>query len=243
MLAPWKESYDKPKQRIKKKRHYFANRGPYDRSYGFSSSHVQIWELDHKEGWVPKNWFIWTVELEKTLESPLDCKEIKPVNPKGDHWKNWSWSSNTLHTWHKEPTHWKRPWCWERLRAGGEGDDRGWDCWMALLTQWTWVWENFRRQWRTGVKCSRRTKRTKGEEIKWSCLGFRDKAEQASDFASSLPGHYPDCEWLPAVSARLAALQIRWGRILRLWRPWRGPGQPSPRHNNTPSFTRQNKQH
>ena len=68
------------------------------------------------------------------------------------HWKDWywSWSSSTLATWCEEPTHWKRPWCWERLKAGGEGDDKGWDGWMALPTQWTWVWANSGRQWRTG---------------------------------------------------------------------------------------------
>ena len=84
MLAPWKKSYDKPKQHIKKQRHYFADKGLYIQSYGFSSSHVWIWELDLKEIWVPKNWCFWTMVLEKTLESPLDCKEIKPVNPKGN---------------------------------------------------------------------------------------------------------------------------------------------------------------
>ena len=73
-----------PRQHIKKQRHYFVNKGPSSQCYGFSSSHVWIWELDYKESWVPKNWCFWTVVLEKTLESPLDCKEIKPVNPKGD---------------------------------------------------------------------------------------------------------------------------------------------------------------
>ena len=66
------------------------------------------------------------------------------------HWKDWSWSSNTLATWHEEPTHWKRPWCWERLKAGREGDNRGWDDWMVSLTQWTWVRANSRRWRRTG---------------------------------------------------------------------------------------------
>ena len=68
------------------------------------------------------------------------------------HWKDWCWSGsfNTLAIWCKELTHWKRPWCWERLKAGGEQDDRGWDGWMASLTQWTWVWANSGRQWRTG---------------------------------------------------------------------------------------------
>ena len=86
-LATWKKSYDQPKQHIKKQRHYFANKGLSSQSYVFSSSHVWMWDLDHKEGWAPKNWCFWTVVLEKTLESPLDCKEIQPVNPKG----NQSW--------------------------------------------------------------------------------------------------------------------------------------------------------
>ena len=87
MLALWKKSYDKTRQHIKKQRHYFAKKGPSSQSYGFSSSHVWMWELDYKLSWAPKNWCFWTVVLEKTLESPLDCKEIKPVNPKG----NQSW--------------------------------------------------------------------------------------------------------------------------------------------------------
>ena len=76
-----------PRQHIKKQRHYFANRGLSSQSYGFSSGHVWMWELDYKGSWVPKNWCFWTVMLEKTLESPLDCKEIQPVTPKG----NQSW--------------------------------------------------------------------------------------------------------------------------------------------------------
>ena len=102
---------------ILKSRHYFANKGPYSQSYGFSSSQVWMWELDHKESWVPKIWCFWTVVLEKTLESPLDCKE----NPTSQcsrksvlniHWNDWcwSWSSKTLATWWEEMTHWKRPW-------------------------------------------------------------------------------------------------------------------------------------
>ena len=108
----------------------------------FSSSHVWMWELDYKESWAQKNWCFWTVLLEKTLESPLDCKEIHPVHPKGDQswvfWKDWcwSWNSNTLATWCEELTPWKTPWCWEGLGAGGEGDNRGWDGWMASPTRW-----------------------------------------------------------------------------------------------------------
>ena len=84
MLALWKKSYGKPRQHIKKQRHYFANKGPSSQNYGFLNSHVWMWELDHKEIWEPKNWCFWTVVLQRTLESPLDCKEIKPVNPKGN---------------------------------------------------------------------------------------------------------------------------------------------------------------
>ena len=78
------ESNDQPRQHIEKQRHYFANKGPSSQSNGFSSSHVLMWELDYKESWVSKNWCFWTVVLEKTLESPLDCKEIQPVHPKGN---------------------------------------------------------------------------------------------------------------------------------------------------------------
>ena len=83
MLTPWKESYDQPRQHIEKQRYYFANKGPSSQGYGFSSGHVWMWELDYKESWPPKNWCFWTVVLEKTLESSLDCKEILKVNPKG----------------------------------------------------------------------------------------------------------------------------------------------------------------
>ena len=84
MLTPWKESYYQPRQHIKKQRHYFANKGPSNQGYGFSSSHVRMWELDYKESLTLKNWCFWTVVLEKTLESPLECKESQPVHPKGD---------------------------------------------------------------------------------------------------------------------------------------------------------------
>ena len=128
-LAPWKKSYNQPRQHrlVKKQRHYFTNIGPSSQSYGFSSSHVWMWELDDKESWVLKNWCFWTVVLEKTL----DCKEVQPVHPKGNQsWifigrtDAWNWNSNTLATWCEELTHWKRPWCWARLREGGEGRQR-----------------------------------------------------------------------------------------------------------------------
>ena len=83
-LLPWKKSYNKPRQRNKQQRYHFVNKDPSSQSYGFSSSHVWMWELDHKESWAPKNWCFRTVVLEKTLECPLNSKEIKPVNPKGN---------------------------------------------------------------------------------------------------------------------------------------------------------------
>ena len=87
MLASCQKSYDQPRQHIKKQRHYFTNKGPPSQSYGFSSIHVWMWQLDYKERLTLKNWCFWTVMLEKTVESPLDWKETKPVNPKG----NQSW--------------------------------------------------------------------------------------------------------------------------------------------------------
>ena len=87
MLALWKKSYSQPRQHIKKERHYFAKKGPSSQGYGFSSSHVWMWELEYKESWALKYWCFWAVVLEKTLESPLDCKEIQLFYPKG----NQSW--------------------------------------------------------------------------------------------------------------------------------------------------------
>ena len=107
----------------------------------FSSSHVWMWELDYKESWVPKNQCFWTVVLQKTLESSLDCKEIQPVHPKGTQSWLFIWRTDaeaeTPILWPPDGKTWL--WCWERLKAGEGGNDRGWDGWMASLTQWTWV--------------------------------------------------------------------------------------------------------
>ena len=183
MLTPWKESYDQPRQHITKQRLYFVKKGPSSPGYGFSSGHVWMWELDYKESWAPKNWCFWTVMLEKTYESPLDYKEIQPVHPK----ENQCWefigrtdaeaeTPNTLDTWCEELTHLKRPWCWARLKAGGEGDDRGWDGWMASPTQWTWVWVDSGTRWSTGrpgVLHSIGLQRVRHDwvtELNWTCL-------------------------------------------------------------------------
>ena len=141
---------------IKMRRHYFANKDPSIQSYGFSSHHVWMWELDYKQNWA-QNWCFWTVVLENTLDSPTDSKEIQPVHPKG----NQCWifigrtdaESETSILWPSDVKNWltgKDPEYWERLKAGGEGDDRGWDGWMASLIQWTWVWINSGSWWWTG---------------------------------------------------------------------------------------------
>ena len=114
------------------------------------------------------------------------------------HWKDWcwSWNSNSLATWYKELTHWKRPWCWERLRAGGEGDDRGWDGWMASLAQWTWVWVSSRSWWwtgRPGVLQSRGSQRVGHDwatELNWV---FKNLPANAGDRHKRC-GFYP-CVW------------------------------------------------
>ena len=107
----------------------------------FSNSHVWMWELDYKESWVPKNWCFELWCLRRLLRAPWTARRsnqsiLKEISL-SVHWNDWcwSWNSNTLATWCEELTHLKRLWCWERLRAGGEGDDRGWDGWMASLTQ------------------------------------------------------------------------------------------------------------
>ena len=158
ILAPWKKSYDQPRQHIKKQRHYFANKGMSTQGYGFSSSHVWMWELDYRESWAPKNWCFWTVVLEKTLESPLDCKEIQPVHPKGTQSRIFigrtDAEAETPILWPPDAKNWfirKDPDAGKDWRQKeGEGKDRGWDGWMASLTPWTWVWVSSRSWWWTG---------------------------------------------------------------------------------------------
>ena len=140
MLTPCQESYDQPRQHIIEQRHHFVNNSPSSQSYGFSCSHIRMRELDHKESWALKNWCFWTVVLDKTLEHPLNSKEIKPVNPK----ENQSWifigridaESEAPILWPPGAKSWfsgKKSLCWERLRSGGERCDRGRDIWMASM--------------------------------------------------------------------------------------------------------------
>ena len=141
MLAPWKKSRGQPRQHIKKQRHYFVIKGPSSQSYGFSSSHVGLWKLDYKESWALKNWCFWTVVSEKTLESPLDCKEIKSVHPKG----NQSWifigridaESETTILWPPDVNNWligKDPDVgkdWRQVEKGTTEDEMvGWHHWL-----------------------------------------------------------------------------------------------------------------
>ena len=141
--TPWKKSYDQSRQHIKKQRHYFANKCLSSQGYGFPSSHVWMWELDYKESWALKNWCFWTVLLEKTLESPLDCKEIQPVHPKGD--QSWVFIGRT-DAEAETPTLGHVMWrsisfektlilakIEERMRMG----DREWNGWIASPTNWT----------------------------------------------------------------------------------------------------------
>ena len=156
MLTPWKESYDQPRQHIKKHRHYFANKGSSSQGYGFSSGHVWMWELYYKESWVPKNWCFWTVVLEKTLESPLDCKELQPVHPKGD--QSWVFigrtdiEAETPILWYlmRIADSFEKTLMLGKVEGRGEGDDRGWEGWMASQTQWTWISVNSGSWWWTG---------------------------------------------------------------------------------------------
>jgi len=144
MLAPWKKSSDQPRQLIKKKRHYFDDKGLSNQSHAFSSSHVSMWELDYKESWAPKNRCFWTVVLEKTLEIPLDSKEIKLVNPK----ENQSWiligrtdaEANTLLLWLPDVVNWllgKEPDAgkdWKQEKMGMTKDEMiGWHPWLNGL--------------------------------------------------------------------------------------------------------------
>ena len=152
-LTPWKKSFDQPRQHIKKQRHYFANKDLSSQGYGFSSSHVWMWELDYKENWVPKNWSFelwcwrllrvpWTARRSILKEISPECSleglmlKLKLPIPWAPDAKSW--------------LIWKDPDAWKDFKEGGEGDDRGWDGWMASPTRWTWVWVNSGSWWWTG---------------------------------------------------------------------------------------------
>ena len=138
---------------------------------GFFSSHVWMWELNHKEGWVLKTWCFQIVVLENTLGLQGDqTNQSYRKSTQNIQWKDWcwSWSSIILATRCEEQTHWKRSWYWERLRAGGEGDNRGWDGWMASLTQCTWVWVDSGSWWWTGRPGMLRFMLSQGIQHNWA---------------------------------------------------------------------------
>ena len=184
MLTPWKERYDQSRQHIKKQTHYFAKKVHLVKAMVFP---VVMYGCDNwttKQADWAKNWCFWTVVLEKTLESPLDCKDIQPVHSKGD--QSWVFIGRTdveaetpilLATSCEELTHWKRPWCWEGLGAGGEGVNRGWDSWMASPTQWTQVCVGSGSWWWTGrpgvlrFMGSQRVGHDWATELNWTPLG------------------------------------------------------------------------
>ena len=167
---------------VLKSRHYFANKVRLVQAIVFSSSHVWMWELDYKESWVLKNWCFWTVVLEKILESLLDCKETQPVHRKGD--QSWVFigrtdvEAETPILWPPQVKSWL---IWERLKAGEEGVDRGWDGWMPSRTQWRRVWVNSGSwwwTWRPGVLWSLGSGRVRRDwvtELNWTelCIDTR----------------------------------------------------------------------
>jgi len=185
--------------------HYFANKGPSSQGYGFSSGHEWMQELYCQENWVLETWCFWTVVLEKTLESPLDCKEIQPVHSEGD--QPWDFfgrndaKAETPVLWPPHAKSWLigKDWCWEGLGAGGEGDDRGWYGWMASLTLWTWVWVNSGRWWWTGRP---------------GVLRFMGSQRVGHDWATDLI--WSECN--PDCLMSLGDTAVHQGRMCRSWR-------------------------
>ena len=180
MLTPWKESYDQLRQHIKKQRHYFATKVCLIKAmvftvvtYGCESSTIK--KAEHRRIDVFELW-CWR----RLLRVPWTARRfnqsiLKEISP-GVHWKDWcwSWNSNTLATSCKELTHWKRPWCWEGLGAGGKGDDRGWDGWMASLTLWTWVWVNSGSWWWIGRPGVHRVSKSRTWLSNWTELNWAE---------------------------------------------------------------------
>ena len=173
MFVPWKRSYDKSRQHIKKQRHYFGNRGLSGQSYGFPSSHVWLWEVDHKESWALKNSCFWNVVLEKTLESPLDCKKIKPVYPKGNQY--WIFIGRTDAEapilWPPDAKNWLilKTMMLRKIECRRRGQQRM--RWLDGITDWwTWVWTcfgSFDGQGKLACCSSQRFRHDWAIELKW----------------------------------------------------------------------------
>ena len=151
---------------------------PSSQGYGFSCGHVWMWELDCEESWVLKNWCVWTVVLEKTLQSPLDCKEIPPVHSEGDQpWDFFGRNDAKAETQYFGNLTRRgdsgKDWRWEGLGAGGEGDDRGWDGRMASLTRWTWVWVSSKSWWWGPACCNSWGRKSRTHLSDWTELNWR----------------------------------------------------------------------
>ena len=152
--ASWQESDDKPRQCVEKQRQYSADKGPYNQGYDFPSGQVQLWELAVKKAGCQRidafELWCWRRLMKVSWTARRSYQSIlRETNPEYS-LKDWCWSSSILVIWGKQMTHWKSPWCWERLREEGEEGIRGWDGWMASLMQWTWTWANSKRWWGTG---------------------------------------------------------------------------------------------
>ena len=181
---------------MKKQRHHFAHKGPYSQSWYFYSSWVQMWELDHKEGWALRNWCFRTVVLEKSLESPLDSKEIKPGNPKGN--QPWIFIGRTdaeAETSILGPPHDETTDSLEKTLMLGKIEGRRWrDGWMASPTQWTWVWASSRRWWRTGKPGALQSMGPQKVEHNWAILYISLWSSNELETSETFLLHYA-CEY------------------------------------------------
>ena len=153
MFAPWKKSYDKPRQHIKKQRHCFASKGPSSQSSGFSSSHVWMWELDHKENWALRNWCSWTVVFVKILEFPWTARKsdqsiLKEISSEYS-LEGLMLKLKLQYFGHliRRADSLEKTLMLGKIEGRGRRDNRGWDGWIASLIQWTWVWVSSGRWW------------------------------------------------------------------------------------------------
>ena len=216
MLAPWKKNYDQPRQHIKKQRYYFANKGPSSQGYGFSNSHVWMWELDYKESWALQNWCFWTVVLEKTLENPLDCKETQPVNPK----ENQSWifigrtdaEAETPILWSPDVKNWL---IWKDPGAGKDGrwEEKGTT--EDEMVGWAWVCVGSRSWWwigRPGMLQSmgpQKARHNWGIELNWMVALVINAFPSTLEKKNLAPGNSLVVRWL----GLCALIAKGWGSI------------------------------
>ena len=159
MLSPWKKSHYQPRQHIKSRDISLPTKVHLVKAMAFPvvMYGCESWTIEKEEHWRIDAFELWC--WRRLLRVPWTARRSNQSILKklvlNIHWKDWcwSWNSNTLTTWCEDLTQWKRPWCWKRLKEGGEGDDRGWDGWMVSPTQWTWVWINSVSRWWTGRPC------------------------------------------------------------------------------------------